>query len=155
MSSRLTLFRIATAGLTATVVGSLAPWATMLGFTINGPDVHGLYTLGFAVAAALALWRGWVENAPDMLLGCAAFAGVALAISVYNFQRISRGPSAEDLGGGEDLASVFAQSIASTMTVGWGLYVVLLGSAGATVAALGAWRFRRTTLKNQPFEAGR
>lgn len=143
------LLQIAAGGIVAIAVGSLAPWATFLGFTLAGTDGDGLYTLAFGAMAGLALWRAWTSNASGMLTGCAALAGIVLAIGVYDYQHIARGPSPDDLGSGDDLASTLAEGLASTVSVGWGLYLLILGAVATAGAALMAWRLQTVDEKTR------
>lgn len=139
---RTTLLQVAAFGIAASVIGSLGPWGTVLGFSVAGTDGDGIYTLGFGVIAAVALWRAWATGASGMLTGCAALAGIVLAIGIYHYQRIVRGPDADDLATGNELSDAFTAGLASTVSVGWGLYVLILGAAATLAASLVAWRLQ-------------
>lgn len=124
------------------MVGSLGPWASILGLTAAGTDGDGVYTLAFAIIAGIALWRALVVGSSGMLIGCAANSAIVLAIGAYHFQRISRGLSSDELSTGNELSDAFAEGLASTVSVGWGLYLVVLGALATIGASVAAWRLQ-------------
>ena len=114
-------------GLATLALGSVGPWATVLGLTIDGTSVargDGKLTLALAVVAALLL-------ATRRRLGIAlatATTVAAAAIAGYDFARIQR------IGTG---SGILRHVHIHVVTAGWGIYATLLGAVMATVA-LGA-----------------
>jgi hypothetical protein len=127
------------------VMGSLGPWGTVFGISVAGTKGDGVYTLAFGVMAAVALWRAWATGGSRMLTSCAALAGGVLAVGLYDYQRIARGPDPDEFTTGNELSDAFAEGIASTVAVGWGLYVLILGAAATLAASLVAWRLQTST----------
>jgi hypothetical protein len=133
------LFQIAAAGIASIVVGSLGPWATFLGFSIGGLDTDGTYTLAFGAMAGLALWRAWAIRTTGMMMGSAVLAGIVLATAIYDYQHIARGEGADDARAEGGLTGEIAASIIGSVSVGWGLYLVLAGAGVAVAASLAMW----------------
>jgi len=105
-------------GLLAVVAGSLGPWATVLGVSVAGTRGDGRLTL---IAAAVALLALVVFGAVGA--GAALIASlVALGIGVYDLVHFQRAVSH---------ATVLGVQVASA---GWGLYLVIIGAAGAAAA---------------------
>ncbi len=140
MPTRRTLLQITAAGIAAIVVGSLGPWVIILGFSVSGTEGDGTYALLLALVAALALWRAWVTASKGMLIACAILGALMLAIGLYDYNHITSASEAVDVAEDVDLESSLAASFAGLASVGWGLYVVILGAAATIAGSLGAWQ---------------
>jgi hypothetical protein len=140
MPTRRTLLQIAAGGIAAIVVGALGPWATILGFSVAGTEGDGTYALVLALVAGLALWRAWSTASKGMLIACAALGALVLIIGIYDYDHISSASEAADVSEDADLESSLAAGFAGLVSIGWGLYVVILGAIATIAGALGAWQ---------------
>ena len=112
------------------VIGSVGPWARILGtVSINGTDDghDGWVVIVAAVIGAAGLFMFWRGMRWGLILSVLA-AGVGLATTIYD--RI-------------DLERTFEGT--SIVEPGWGIYVAMLGSASLALAAVLAWMVSRET----------
>jgi hypothetical protein len=122
-------------GAAAVVLGSFLPWATVSTFigsvNVFGTEGDGVLTLFIGAVLAFVAFRAL---SPGITRGATIFAIVAclilFAIALYDFIDIQRVAS--------DLSSV-SDDVASA-SVGYGLWIVLIGSAVATVGSFGILR---------------
>lgn len=121
---------LAYGGAAALVLGSLGPWASVLGFSANGIDGDGFITIILGVLAAVATWetvtRGNAARfkAPVVALVCGA---LALALMVYELINIYSSSS-----------EFFDTTVRASP--GWGAWLTTLGAIALTVGALRLWR---------------
>ena len=117
----------AAASLVLMVIGAVGPWAKVLGtITINGTDGgrDGWIVIGAAAVAAILLLV-YSRRRRRWLLVLSVLAGLAGA-----------GTAAYDL---VDIGSRFPGSSfggSGLVSVGWGIYVALIGSVSLVVAAV-------------------
>jgi hypothetical protein len=138
---------ITAAGAVLIAVGSLGPWATALGLSTAGTDGDGVLTLIFAVGIGALLWAAWSSGRRGPLIACAIVAVLVAATGIYNISEINDTDQlARDLSEGEDLMGALEiQANASNLrSVGWGLYVVVIGAAGVALGSLALRRDLRT-----------
>jgi hypothetical protein len=118
------------AGCAAVVVGSLGPWATLAtaigDVSIAGTSGDGALTIVAALVAAGGFatsfwWMRWLG------------ALTALIVGAYDWRHLR-----------SRIADVNASTDAARASVGWGLWVVVIGALVATVAAFAVPR--RSTL---------
>ncbi len=122
-------------GAAAVVLGSFLPWASVSIFVgsinVSGTDGDGVLTLFIGAVLAFVAFRAMK---PGITRGATIFAIVAclilFGIALYDFIDIQRVAS--------DLSS-FSDDVASA-SVGYGLWIVLIGSAVATVGSFGILR---------------
>lgn len=100
------------------IAGSLGPWAKVAFLTKNGLDGDGVITLVLALVAGLAVLVSGVRSRPPsrVLLGICGV--LALAVTVFDVIDVS----------GTEAGRI-------SVSVGWGLWVALLGSLVLLVAA--------------------
>jgi hypothetical protein len=106
-------------------VGGVAPWATMLGFSMSGSHGDGrLLIVGGAVAAGLLAWKRAEARWPAVVSAVIGVAGLVVA--------------------GQDLSDLAQFSSARPdiawagfeIEVGWGLYLSLAASALLVLTSL-------------------
>jgi hypothetical protein len=107
------------------LVGGVAPWATMLGFSMSGRHGDGrLLIAGGAVAAGLLAWKGAEARWPALVSAVIGAAGLVVA--------------------GNDLSDLAKFAAARPdiawagfeIEVGWGLYLSLAASALLVLTSL-------------------
>lgn len=114
--------------LTAILVGSLGPWATLGPFTVNGTAGDGVVAL---VAGIIGVMAVLVPRIPTLVTVAAAIASAAVA--AY------------------DLAAIVAAetTILGSVAPGWGILAVLLGGG-----SLGAWALVQEPARRQWVRVG-
>ena len=109
------------------VIGAVGPWATVLGLiTINGTDGgrDGWIVIGAAVFAAILL-LAYSRRRRRWLLVFPVLAGLAGAGTAgYDIVDIGRRFSGSSFGG------------SALVSIGWGIYVALIGSVSLAVAGV-------------------
>ncbi|MEY4174801.1 MAG: hypothetical protein RI900_1966 [Actinomycetota bacterium] len=107
------------------VVGSLLPWAKVLGFiSVSGTDGDGKITL---VLGALAIAGLFVRKASS-LIGVAVIFLLSLAIGVYDFVNVSN-----------KITEAEGEIFEGGVSVGIGLYLVI---AGGLIGLIGTFLHR-------------
>jgi hypothetical protein len=121
---------IAALAFSLAAIGSVGPWATVLGlFSVDGTVGDGRITLGLAVFGVLVLVIGREASVASAIAALVALALGAVAVI--------------DL---VDLNNVTKPTVGHVVSAGWGLYVVLVGA----VIALAALASEVTMLRLPP-----
>lgn len=103
------------------VLGSVLPWAKVLFFTLSGTDGDGKITL---VLGALAIGGLFVKKTGAAIAVAVLFL-LAAGIGIYDYANIS-----------SKIAQSDTEFIKDGVTVGIGLYLVILGGVAGLVSAL-------------------
>jgi hypothetical protein len=121
-------------GFTVAAIGSIGPWATVLGLlSVDGTAGDGRITLGLAVFAVLALVIGRGASVASAIAALVALAiGVVAVIDLVDLDHVTTSPTVGD-----------------AVSAGWGLYAVLAGA----VIALAAIAPEVTILRPRPLPA--
>lgn len=122
LTSRSTLVTIA--ALVITVVGAIGTWASAEGDSVTGVDADGLVSMLVILVAVVAVLAAMVLLDRERVrlltvLLCGALIAVTAAVTMTDVDQYSA-----DLGGAADIS------------VGWGLWVVLIGGV---ITMLGAF----------------
>ena len=117
------------------VIGSLGPWATVLGISINGTEGDG--TLILIVALLAAVLVAIKRTRARWPLVVALFAGALGALI-----------SLSDL---SDISSVADGTLfEGAVSTGWGLYVCAASSISLVLAAIAGLQSRKSVLRDRP-----
>lgn len=114
-------FQIAGAGIGLLIIGAIGPWVTVEGFSENGLNSDGVITLILALIAAGFLGLAFQRKVAPSRIAIGICALLALAISIIDVMDVSD----TDLG-----VPGFEPS------VGWGLWLTLVGSIVLAVSAV-------------------
>jgi hypothetical protein len=114
-------------GLVLLAIGSIGPWATILGVSVAGTRGDGKLTLGLAIFAALML------AAQRRLPAAQHRLPVALAFLATLVAAIVAGYDLADIERTVNWVTIFGVQAASA---GWGLYVAVLGAVIALLALI-------------------
>jgi hypothetical protein len=116
-------------------VGALGPWAKVLGLSVSGIDGDGWFVLIPALLVGVMLGLRDRDRVSQWLVVTAALMGlVGFIVTTVDGAEIVGG-------GGEDGGELFGQEVVGA---GWGLVVAWLASASLIVAALIAFRAKRS-----------
>ncbi len=121
---------LAYGGAGALILGSLGPWASVMGFSANGIDGDGFITIILGIVAAVATWETVTRSnaarfkAPLVALVCGA---LALALMVYELINIYSSSS-----------EFFDTTVRASP--GWGAWLTTLGAIALSIGALRLWR---------------
>lgn len=131
---------LAYGGAGALVLGSLGPWASVLGFSANGIDGDGWFTLIFGLVAAVATWET-VKHAPTPRfkapLVAVICAGLAVALMVYEIINIYSSSS-----------EFFDTTVRASP--GWGAWLATIGAIALAIGATRTWRTRESDATTAP-----
>jgi hypothetical protein len=106
-------YQLAGAGIALLVIGAFGPWAKVLSTSVNGLDGDGVLTLGLAVVAAVFVGLAYTKRAAPNKIALGVCGALALLISIIDIADVS-----------------------GDISVGWGLWLTLIGSLVLIAAAV-------------------
>jgi hypothetical protein len=122
----MTDYQVPAVGIGLLVIGAIGPWAKVLSFTQNGLDADGVLTLGLAVVAAVFVGLAFRAKTAPNKFALGVPGALCLAIAILDIIDVK--DAIDEIGSGFEAS------------VGWGLWMTLVGSIVLVAAAVMQFR---------------